>query len=97
VVAAVSQLNAAGHNLSNNRKWHPQLHHILTILEVTLLLLCCRLLIRTGTLLIIDETHSISAGPGGYTQLAGLQPDMLVIGKPIAGGSSTSLERCCFD
>lgn len=41
---------------------------------------------RTGTLLIIDETHTISAGPGGCTQLEGLQPDMLVIGKPIAGG-----------
>uniref|UniRef100_A0A383W503 Glutamate-1-semialdehyde 2,1-aminomutase n=1 Tax=Tetradesmus obliquus TaxID=3088 RepID=A0A383W503_TETOB len=41
---------------------------------------------RTGTLLIIDETHTISAGPGGCTQLEGLQPDMLVVGKPIAGG-----------
>jgi glutamate-1-semialdehyde 2,1-aminomutase len=41
---------------------------------------------RTGTLLIIDETHTICAGPGGYTQLAGLQPDMFVIGKPIASG-----------
>ncbi|WIA10357.1 hypothetical protein OEZ85_010549 [Tetradesmus obliquus] len=41
---------------------------------------------RTGTLLIIDETHTITAGPGGCTQLEGLQPDMLVIGKPIAGG-----------
>lgn len=41
---------------------------------------------RTGTLLIIDETHTICAGPGGYTRLHGLQPDMFVIGKPIAGG-----------
>lgn len=41
---------------------------------------------RTGTLLIIDETHTICAGPGGYTQAYGLQPDMFVIGKPIAGG-----------
>ncbi len=41
---------------------------------------------HTGTLLIIDETHTISAGPGGYTREAGLDPDMLVIGKPIAGG-----------
>jgi glutamate-1-semialdehyde aminotransferase len=39
-----------------------------------------------GTLLIIDETHTICAGPGGYTAANGLQPDMLVIGKPIAGG-----------
>jgi glutamate-1-semialdehyde 2,1-aminomutase len=41
---------------------------------------------RTGTLLIIDETHTISCGPGGYTALHGLQPDMLVAGKAIAGG-----------
>jgi len=41
---------------------------------------------RTGTLLIIDETHTICAGPGGYTRLAGLEPDLFVIGKPIAGG-----------
>ena len=41
---------------------------------------------RTGTLLIIDETHTICAGPGGYTRAHGLQPDMLTIGKPIASG-----------
>jgi glutamate-1-semialdehyde 2,1-aminomutase len=41
---------------------------------------------RTGTLLIIDETHTICAGPGGYTAAHGLQPDFLTIGKPIAGG-----------
>jgi glutamate-1-semialdehyde 2,1-aminomutase len=41
---------------------------------------------RTGTLLIIDETHTICAGPGGYTAAHGLQPDILTIGKPIAGG-----------
>jgi glutamate-1-semialdehyde 2,1-aminomutase len=41
---------------------------------------------RTGTLLILDETHTICAGPGGYTAAHGLQPDMLTIGKPIAGG-----------
>ncbi len=41
---------------------------------------------RTGTLLIIDETHTISAGPGGYTRAHGLKPDMLTLGKPIAGG-----------
>ncbi|MFM7786478.1 MAG: aspartate aminotransferase family protein, partial [Gammaproteobacteria bacterium] len=39
-----------------------------------------------GTLLIIDETHTISTGPGGYTRAFGLEPDMLVMGKPIAGG-----------
>jgi glutamate-1-semialdehyde 2,1-aminomutase len=41
---------------------------------------------ETGTLLIIDETHTICAGPGGYTAAYGLGPDLLTIGKPIAGG-----------
>jgi glutamate-1-semialdehyde 2,1-aminomutase len=41
---------------------------------------------RTGTLLVIDETHTICTGPGGYTQAHHLQPDLLTIGKPIAGG-----------
>lgn len=41
---------------------------------------------KAGALLIIDETHTICAGPGGYTRAFGLQPDMLTIGKPIAGG-----------
>jgi len=41
---------------------------------------------RTGTLLIIDETHTICAGPGGYTAAHGLEPDLLTIGKPIGGG-----------
>jgi glutamate-1-semialdehyde 2,1-aminomutase len=41
---------------------------------------------RTGTLLIIDETHTICTGTGGYTRAYDLQPDMLTIGKPIAGG-----------
>jgi glutamate-1-semialdehyde 2,1-aminomutase len=41
---------------------------------------------RYGTLLIIDETHTICAGPGGYTRADNLDPDLLVFGKPIAGG-----------
>jgi glutamate-1-semialdehyde 2,1-aminomutase len=41
---------------------------------------------ETGTLLIVDETHTICAGPGGYTAAHGLEPDLLTIGKPIAGG-----------
>lgn len=41
---------------------------------------------RTGTVLIIDETHTICAGPGGYTRAHGLDPDVLVLGKPLAGG-----------
>jgi len=41
---------------------------------------------RTGTLLVIDETHSISTGPGGYTRAFDLAPDFFVLGKPVAGG-----------
>jgi glutamate-1-semialdehyde aminotransferase len=41
---------------------------------------------RTGTLLIVDETHTICAGPGGATAAWGLEPDILVIGKTIGGG-----------
>ena len=41
---------------------------------------------KYGTLLIIDETHTICAGPGGYTKAEGLEPDLLVFGKPIGGG-----------
>jgi glutamate-1-semialdehyde 2,1-aminomutase len=41
---------------------------------------------RHGTLLAIDETHTICCGPGGYTQVQGLEPDIVTIGKPIAGG-----------
>ena len=41
---------------------------------------------RRGTLLIFDETHTICAGPGGYTREHRLDPDMITIGKPIAGG-----------
>lgn len=45
-----------------------------------------RLTRETGTVLVIDETHTISSGPGGYTRLHGLEPDMFVLGKAIAGG-----------
>jgi glutamate-1-semialdehyde 2,1-aminomutase len=41
---------------------------------------------KYGTLLIIDETHTICAGPGGYTREANLEPDFLVFGKPIGSG-----------
>ena len=40
----------------------------------------------TGTLLAIDETHTICCGPGGFTKAHGLQPDVVTVGKPIAGG-----------
>ncbi len=41
---------------------------------------------ETGTLLIIDETHCLSAGPGGCTAAWGLRPDLLTAGKALAGG-----------
>ncbi|MER6633441.1 transaminase [Streptomyces sp. NPDC000987] len=41
---------------------------------------------RHGTLLINDETHTFSAGPGGCTAAWGLEPDLLTIGKAIGGG-----------
>ncbi|HUG34489.1 MAG TPA: aspartate aminotransferase family protein [Anaerolineales bacterium] len=41
---------------------------------------------KYGTYLIIDETHTICTGPGGYTASFALQPDFLTIGKPLAGG-----------
>lgn len=41
---------------------------------------------QTGTLLVIDETHCLSSGPGGYSGAFALEPDAIVLGKPIAGG-----------
>jgi glutamate-1-semialdehyde 2,1-aminomutase len=41
---------------------------------------------RSGTLLVLDETHTLCAGPGGMTLRDGLSPDMLTVGKAIAGG-----------
>ena len=41
---------------------------------------------KIGTLLIIDETHTICAGPGGYTRAENLDPDFFIFGKAIAGG-----------
>lgn len=41
---------------------------------------------KHGTLLVIDETHTISTGYGGYTRTHKLEPDILTVGKPIAGG-----------
>src|SRR6266849_2243869 len=41
---------------------------------------------KHGTLLIIDETHTICAGPGGFTREENLEPDMLVFGKAIGAG-----------
>jgi glutamate-1-semialdehyde 2,1-aminomutase len=41
---------------------------------------------KYGTLLIIDETHTICAGPGGFTRAENLEPDVLVFGKAIGAG-----------
>ena len=41
---------------------------------------------RYGTFLVIDETHTLCAGPGGYTRAYDLEPDFLTVGKPLAGG-----------
>ena len=41
---------------------------------------------KHGVLLAIDETHTICVGPGGATRAWDLEPDLFVIGKPIAGG-----------
>jgi len=39
-----------------------------------------------GTLLLLDETHTLSCGIGGYTREHGLKPDMMTMGKPLASG-----------
>ena len=44
---------------------------------------------RYGAVWIIDETHTISVGPGGMTKDLGLKPDILTIGKAIGGGIPT--------
>ncbi len=41
---------------------------------------------RADTLLVIDETHTLSAGPGGCTGAWGLEPDAVTLGKSIGGG-----------
>lgn len=41
---------------------------------------------RHGALLVMDETHTISTGPGGYARAHGIEPDALVLGKPVGGG-----------
>src|SRR5262249_32561114 len=40
----------------------------------------------TDTLLVIDETHTWSAGPGGCTAALGLEPDLVTLGKALGGG-----------
>jgi glutamate-1-semialdehyde 2,1-aminomutase len=46
---------------------------------------------RHGALLMIDETHTISTGLGGYTRVHGLAPDIFVLGKCVAGGLAAAV------
>lgn len=46
---------------------------------------------RAGTLLLIDETHTVSTALGGYARAHGLEPDLFVVGKAIAGGIPASV------
>ena len=56
-----------------------------------------RLTRDAGTLLIIDETHTISTGHGGYTRAHELAPDIFVLGKAVAGGVPAGLaDVACF-
>jgi glutamate-1-semialdehyde 2,1-aminomutase len=41
---------------------------------------------ETGTILVLDETHTISSGYGGHSNTHGPKPDILVVGKSIGGG-----------
>ncbi|MBV7409879.1 aspartate aminotransferase family protein [Maritimibacter sp. DP1N21-5] len=50
-----------------------------------------RLATKYGALLIMDETHTISTGLGGYSRTHGLDPDVFVAGKCIAGGLATAV------
>ena len=50
-----------------------------------------KLATKYGALLIIDETHTISSGLGGYTGVHGLNPDIFVVGKCVAGGMPTAV------
>ena len=44
---------------------------------------------KNNVIWIVDETHTISVGPGGMTAELGLRPDMLTIGKSVGGGIPT--------
>jgi glutamate-1-semialdehyde 2,1-aminomutase len=56
---------------------HPQAGYHAALRELTR---------KHGTLLIIDETHTICAGPGGFTRAENLDPDVIVFGKAIGAG-----------
>jgi glutamate-1-semialdehyde 2,1-aminomutase len=41
---------------------------------------------KHNTMLVMDETHTISSGPGGYARADGIEADAIVVGKPMGGG-----------
>jgi glutamate-1-semialdehyde 2,1-aminomutase len=45
-----------------------------------------RLTREAGTLLVIDETHTLICGPGGLVRIWGLEPDVVTLGKSIGAG-----------
>ena len=49
---------------------------------------------RHGTLLVIDETHTLCAGPGGCTRAWGLEPDFITVGKAIGNGIPAAVYGC---
>lgn len=46
---------------------------------------------ETGTLFVLDETHTVSSGLGGWGRVHGLAPDFIVVGKAVAGGLPTAV------
>src|SRR6478609_3125695 len=65
----------------------PALTNIGIVLPDPVYLEACRALTHEfGALWIVDETHTLSVGPGGWTGTHGLHPDLLTVGKPIGGG-----------
>ena len=84
-VAALERALAAGDvacvlaepAMTNVGMVHPEAGYHTTLRELTR---------KHGALLIIDETHTICTGPGGFTRAENLEPDVLVFGKAIGGG-----------
>jgi glutamate-1-semialdehyde 2,1-aminomutase len=52
---------------------------------------------KYGSLLVVDETHTICTGPSGYARAHGLKPDLFVIGKPIGSGVPAATYGCTAD
>ncbi len=90
-VAEFNDLDALDRELSHGDVamvvMEPALTNIGTVLHEPGYLEGVRALTRKhGVALLLDETHTISAGPGGAIGAWGLEPDLVVIGKSIGGG-----------